>query len=91
VIPVGGKTGTGDHRYEIYGPGGRLISSRVVNRTATFVFTIGDRFFGTITAFVSGPEAGNYTFTSSLPVQLLKVLAPKILPIVEGKYIKGAL
>jgi membrane peptidoglycan carboxypeptidase len=80
-IPVGGKTGTGDHRYEIYGPMGRLLASRVVNRTATFAFIIGDRFFGVITAFVPGPEAANYAFTSSLPLAVLKMLAPAIMPL----------
>ena len=52
AIPVGGKTGTGDNRYETYGRKGQLIESRVVNRAAVFVFFIGDRFFGTITAYV---------------------------------------
>jgi hypothetical protein len=80
-IPVGGKTGTGDHRYETYGPAGRLLSSKVVNRTATFAFIVGDRFFGVITAFVPGPEAANYTFTSSLPLAVLKLLAPAITPL----------
>ncbi|MDP2058002.1 MAG: penicillin-binding transpeptidase domain-containing protein, partial [Thiobacillus sp.] len=37
-LTMGGKTGTGDHRFERYGRGGQLIESRVVNRTATFVF-----------------------------------------------------
>ncbi|MGH9663014.1 MAG: glycosyl transferase family 51, partial [Bryobacteraceae bacterium] len=60
-VPVGGKTGTGDNRYDTFAPGRRLISSRVVNRTATFVFFIGDRFFGTVTAFVPGEVAGNYS------------------------------
>ena len=49
-ITIGGKTGTGDHRYQTYGKGGQLIDSRVVNRTATFVFYLGDRYFGTLTA-----------------------------------------
>ncbi len=80
-IPVGGKTGTGDNRHETYGPGGRVIQSRVINRTAVFVFYIGDRFFGTISAYVPGKEAGNYGFTSGLPVQVLKTLAPTLLPL----------
>jgi membrane peptidoglycan carboxypeptidase len=63
-ISLGGKTGTGDHRYEIYGKGGVLIGSRVVNRTATFAFMIGDRYFGAITAFVPGPDAAQYGFAS---------------------------
>ncbi len=78
-IPVGGKTGTGDHRFETYGAGGRLVSSRVVNRTATFVFFIGNKYFGTLTAFVPGDDAAAFKFTSALPVQLLKHLAPALL------------
>ena len=83
-IPLGGKTGTGDHRYEIYGKGGTLIGSRVMNRTATFAFMIGDRFFGTITVFVPGPEAAQYGFTSSLPVAILKALAPQLMPLLDS-------
>ncbi|WP_317202055.1 transglycosylase domain-containing protein [Janthinobacterium sp.] len=83
VIPVGGKTGTGDQRFDVYGAGGRLIESRYVNRSATFVFNIGERFFGSMTAYVRGPEAKNYDFTSALPVQLLVVLAPKLMPLIE--------
>jgi membrane peptidoglycan carboxypeptidase len=80
---IGGKTGTGDHRYKTFGPGGALIGDRVVNRTATFVFFIGDRFFGTITAYVSGPTAGDYAFSSSLPVQVLKMMLPDLAPLLE--------
>ncbi len=80
---IGGKTGTGDHRYKTFGPGGVLISERVVNRTATFVFFIGDRFFGVITAYVSGPTAGNYAFSSSLPVAVLKMMLPNLSPLLE--------
>lgn len=83
-IPVGGKTGTGDNRREIYGARGRIIESKVMSRTATFVFLIGDRFFGTITAYVDGDEAVQYRFTSSLPVQLLKVIAPKLMPLIDS-------
>ncbi len=83
TIAIGGKTGTGDNRHDIYGTGGRLIKSEAINRTAVFVFFLGDRFFGTITAYVAGNEADNYTFTSSLPVQVLKTLAPKLMPIID--------
>lgn len=84
VIPVGGKTGTGDHRYETFGRGGRLIESRVVNRTATFVFLIGDRFFGTVSAHVPGPKAAEYAFTSSLPAQVLKTLSPALTELIAA-------
>lgn len=83
VVPMGGKTGTGDHRLERWGPGGVLLESKAVARTATFVFYIGDRFFGTMTAFVQGPEADDYRFTSALPAQLLKSLAPALQPLVD--------
>jgi hypothetical protein len=83
LLPVGGKTGTGDNRLDRFGRGGRLISQRVVDRTATFVFFLGDRFFGTITAYVPGTVAGTYHFTSALAVQLLKALEPQLEPLLE--------
>lgn len=81
---IGGKTGTGDHRYETYGPGGQVISSRVVNRTATFAFYIGDRFFGVISAHVPGQDAAKFDFTSALAAELLKVLSPSLVPMIES-------
>jgi membrane peptidoglycan carboxypeptidase len=83
VISMGGKTGTGDQRFDVYGAGHRLIESRYVNRSATFVFNIGERFFGSMTAYVHGPQSANYDFTSALPVQLLVTLAPSLMPMVE--------
>ncbi len=83
VIAVGGKTGTGDQRFDTYGAGGRLIKSRVVNRSATFVFNIDERFYGTLIAYVPGAQAAAYDFTSGLPVQLLKVLAPTLMPLIN--------
>ncbi|MBT9568960.1 MAG: transglycosylase domain-containing protein [Thiobacillus sp.] len=79
-LRIGGKTGTGDHRFERYGKGGQLLESRVVNRTATFVFYLGDRYFGTLTALVPGEQAGQFGFTSSLTAQILKTLLPKLQP-----------
>jgi hypothetical protein len=81
LLPVGGKTGTGDNRLDRFGRGGRLISQRVVDCTATFVFFLGDRFFGTITAYVPGSIAGSYHFTSAIAVQLLKALEPELQPL----------
>ncbi|MEO6147410.1 MAG: penicillin-binding transpeptidase domain-containing protein, partial [Sulfuriferula sp.] len=77
-IPMGGKTGTGDQRYKTFGAGGNLLTSRVVNRTATMVFFLGDRFFGTMTALVPGEKAAAYRFTSSLPAQILKEMGPAL-------------
>jgi len=90
VIPVGGKTGTGDQRFDVYAAGGRLIESRYVNRSATFVFNIGERFFGSMTAYVHGPDSKNYDFTSALPVQLLTVLAPSLMTLIEPQQQKAA-
>jgi hypothetical protein len=33
---------------------------------------------------VAGPEASGFKFTSALPVQILKILAPKLMPLIEG-------
>ncbi|MHB1085102.1 MAG: transglycosylase domain-containing protein [Thiobacillus sp.] len=79
-ITIGGKTGTGDHRFEHYGKNGQLIESRVVNRTATFVFYLGDQYFGTLTALVQGLEAGQFGYTSALTAQILKSLLPQLQP-----------
>ncbi len=86
---VGGKTGTGDHRYETFAPGGRLIESRVVERVATFVFEIDDRFFGNVTAYVAGPTAAKYEFTSALPVRLLGILMPALGPLLDAPPPRG--
>ena len=90
LIPIGGKTGTGDHRLDRYGAGGKLIESRAVARTATFAFYIGDRFFGSITAFVQGEEADSYRFTSALPAQLLKSIAPALQPLIDPDAVRTA-
>ena len=83
VIEIGGKTGTGDHRYERIGRGGRVISERKIDRSAAFVFMIGDRYFGTIMAYVHEPYAARYRFTSALPTQLLKSLGPQLLLVLQ--------
>ena len=90
AVPVGGKTGTGDHRFDVHGRGGVLISSRVVNRTATLVFYIGDRYFGTMMAYVHEPHAAKYRFTSAMPSQLLKSLAPSLLPLLDPQHVCAA-
>ena len=59
------------------------MSSEAVNRSATVVFFIGERLFGNLTIFVQGPEAEGYSFTSSLPAQLLKALAPALQPLMK--------
>ena len=75
-IMVGGKTGSGDNRFKTFSRGGGLKSARAVSRTGTFVFYIGDRYFGVLTAYVAGDKTDRYSFTSALPVAVLKLLAP---------------
>jgi hypothetical protein len=82
-LSVGGKTGTGDHRKEIWGPGGRLIESKFISRAAVFTFFLGERFFGVITAYVEGENSESYHFTSSLPVQIIKFLQPTLTPLLN--------
>ncbi|MBF3045889.1 glycosyl transferase family 51, partial [Pseudomonas aeruginosa] len=75
-LVMGGKTGTGDNRLQTFSAGGHVRSSKALNRTATFVFYIGPRHFGTLTAYVDGSESSQFKFTSALPVQVLKGMAP---------------
>ncbi len=81
---AGGKTGTGDHRYKTFGTGGVLTGSKVMNRAATFIFFIGERHFGSVTAYVAGRDAEEYSFSSALPVQVLKMIVPDILPLIQN-------
>nr|WKF62012.1 hypothetical protein HUO10_006544 [Paraburkholderia busanensis] len=88
TLAVYGKTGTGDQRFNVFAKGARLIESRKVNRSATFVFVMGDRFYGTLTAYVHEPYAARYEFTSALSVQLLKSLAPALQPLLDKAPVK---
>ncbi|MFM0033292.1 transglycosylase domain-containing protein [Paraburkholderia strydomiana] len=90
TLAVYGKTGTGDQRLNVYAKGARLIESRKVNRSATFVFAMGDRFYGTLTAWVHEPYAAHYEFTSALSVQLLKSMAPVLQPLLDSPKPKTA-
>jgi membrane peptidoglycan carboxypeptidase len=82
IIPVGGKTGTGDNRLESFSANGKVIGDKVVSRTATFAFMIGDKFYGTVVAFVPGSEAASYKFTSALAVQIFRNLTSELKPLI---------
>jgi membrane peptidoglycan carboxypeptidase len=82
---VGAKTGTGDNRKKYFARGGRLVREEVVSRTATVVFFIGDAFFGNLTVYVPGPAAADFGFTSSLPAQLLRAMAPALQPLLDQR------
>lgn len=85
LLSVGGKTGTGDNRFDVFAGANRLIESRVVDRTSTFVFFLGDNHFGTITAYVPGKKAAQFHFTSALAVQVLERLTPALEPLFSRK------
>jgi membrane peptidoglycan carboxypeptidase len=80
-LVVGGKTGTGDDRRKRFDRWGNLLSEEVASRSATLAFLVGDRHFGVLTAYVDGPEAEGYAFTSSLPAEALRHLAPALEPV----------
>ena len=61
-----------------------MIESKFISRAATFTFFLGDHFFGVITAYVEGGNAGLYHFTSSLPVQIVKFLKPILSPLINN-------
>ncbi len=82
-VIVGGKTGTGDHRYYTYDKGGAQVTSRVVSRSATLMFLLGERYYGTLMVFVNEPYAADYRFTSALPSQLLKAMGPSLGELIE--------
>jgi len=84
-VAVGGKTGTGDHRYYTYDKGGAQVTSRVVSRSATLMFLLGERYYGTLMVFVNEPYAADYRFTSALPSQLLKAMAPSLGDLLEDQ------
>ena len=84
LLHVGGKTGTSDERFRTFGANRRVTYERPVNRAATFVFFLGQRFFGTITAYVPGPDSSQFHFTSSFVVQLLRAIAPELRDLLEG-------
>jgi hypothetical protein len=83
--PIGAKTGTGNNRYRVVTRDGLVTEDRAIDRTATVVFFIGDRLYGTITAFVSGPSADRYAFTSALPVEILRLLGPTFAALIADR------
>ncbi|MBI4902315.1 MAG: transglycosylase domain-containing protein [Acidobacteria bacterium] len=78
VLDVAGKTGTGDNRIKTLHEVGKAR-----NRTAAFVFTVGDRYFGSIVAYVPGEQAEAYRFSSALPVAVFKLIVPKVVKELE--------
>ncbi|MBP1709738.1 MAG: hypothetical protein H6Q47_271, partial [Deltaproteobacteria bacterium] len=86
-LEIGGKTGTGDNRFETFRRNTdemEVTSSKILSRTSTFVFFVG-HYFGIVTAHVEGPDASEYEFTSALAVQVLKTLWPALEPLFQNE------
>ncbi|MGL5667977.1 MAG: penicillin-binding transpeptidase domain-containing protein, partial [Shewanella sp.] len=84
MLAIGGKTGTGDNRIVTQMQQGRKVATTAMNRTATFVFYLGDNYFGTLTAFVPGSKSDYFSFTSALPLQVMKGMMPILAPYVKS-------
>lgn len=78
-LPIAGKTGTGDNRIKSF-----FMVGKARNRTAAFVFAVGDRYFGTVVAYVPGEAAGSYNFSSALPVSVFKLIVPGVVKVLNG-------
>ncbi|MCY1560217.1 hypothetical protein D9M68_973300 [compost metagenome] len=48
------------------------------------MFYLGPKHFGSVTAYVVGPDADQYRFTSGLPVQILRSMGPLLMPHLDG-------
>lgn len=75
VLPLGGKTGTGNNQVRVTDAAGNSTAVRALNRTATFAFFAG-QYFGVVTVYVAGEESAQHDFTSAVATQLLRHLAP---------------
>ena len=84
-LMIGGKTGTGDNRLVQLDAKGQHVSSKALNRTATFAFYLGYQHFGVLTAYVPDADSGQYSFTSALPLQVLNSMAPILEPYLSGE------
>lgn len=80
TVIIGGKTGTGDNRLVQLNARGQQISSKALNRTATFAFYLGYQHFGVLTAYVPDADADQFKFTSALPLQVMNSMAPILQP-----------
>lgn len=77
-LEAGGKTGTGDNQHKEVRADGSILEQTALSRTATFVFYIGQKWYGSITVYVDQDEADRSTFTSSYAVTLLKLLGEQL-------------
>ena len=84
-LAIGGKTGTGDNRLVQLNAKGQHVSSKALNRTATFTFYIGYQHFGVLTAYVPDAASEQFSFTSALPLQVMNSMAPILTPYLQAE------
>ena len=84
AVVIGGKTGTGDNRLVQLNTKGQHVSSKALNRTATFAFYLGYQHFGVLTAYVPDASAEQFSFTSALPLQVMNSMAPILRPYISN-------
>jgi membrane peptidoglycan carboxypeptidase len=84
-LNMGGKTGTGDNRLVQLNSKGQHVSSKALNRTATFAFYLGYQHFGVLTAYVADADSEPFSFTSALPLQVMNSMAPIIQPYLNNE------
>ncbi|MBZ9612664.1 transglycosylase domain-containing protein [Rheinheimera maricola] len=85
-LAIGGKTGTGDNRLVQLNAKGQHVSSKALNRTATFAFYLGYQHFGVLTAYVPDAAAEQFSFTSALPLQVMNSMAPILTPYLQSQH-----
>jgi membrane peptidoglycan carboxypeptidase len=83
ILPVGGKTGTGDHVSKTVDGDGVVTASHAISRSAVFSYLIGDRYFGVVTVYVKGPESARYEFTSSLATEVFRSLRLTLMTLIN--------
>jgi cell division protein FtsI/penicillin-binding protein 2 len=82
-LPVGGKTGTGDHISKTVDKDGNVTASHAVSRSAVFSYLVGDRYFGVVTVYVNGSQSEHYEFTSSLASEVFRSLRPVLTRLID--------
>ena len=66
----------------------KILLDATSGNTGIAYAMIGDRFYGTVVAYVPGSKAASYKFTSALAVQIFKDLEPQLRPLFDPRDLK---
>jgi membrane peptidoglycan carboxypeptidase len=86
VLTVGGKTGTGDNEKRVRNNETGKLETVKKDRTAIFIFSIGEHHFGAITASVLNEKADDHGFTSSMATAVFRRVAPLLTEVLDPAY-----